>query len=42
MPSRDKYGCFIFKDYPDFRPNLSPREVFKSGAFGGKYVILKV
>jgi len=26
-----------FKDYPDFRPNLTPREMFKSGSFGGTY-----
>lgn len=37
MPSRNKYGEFIFSDYPDFRPNLSPREIFKAGAFGGTY-----
>jgi len=27
----------IFSDFPDFRPNLTPREIFKSGAFGGTY-----
>ena len=26
-----------FKDYPDFRPNLTPREMFKLGSFGGTY-----
>tara|TARA_B100000214_G_scaffold111724_1_gene78899 strand:- start:1390 stop:1917 length:528 start_codon:yes stop_codon:yes gene_type:complete len=26
-----------FKDYPDFKPNLTPKEVFKMGAFGGTY-----
>ena len=26
-----------FKDHPDFTPNLSPRQVFKMGAFGGTY-----
>ena len=26
-----------FKDYPEFRPNLTPREMFKLGSFGGTY-----
>ena len=26
-----------FKDYPEFRPNLTPREMFKRGSFGGYY-----
>ena len=26
-----------FKDYPDFRPNLTPREMFTLGSFGGTY-----
>lgn len=26
-----------FLDYPDFRPNLSPRQIFKLGSFGGTY-----
>ena len=30
-------GTLIFKDYPDFRPNLTPREIFKLGSFGGTY-----
>ena len=30
-------GTYIFKDYPDFRPNLSPREMFTLGSFGGTY-----
>jgi hypothetical protein len=30
-------GSYYFKDYPDFRPNLSPREMFKLGSFGGTY-----
>ena len=24
-------GSYRFEDYPDFRPNLSPREMFKLG-----------
>jgi hypothetical protein len=27
----------IYKDYPEFRPNLTPRQIFKSGSFGGTY-----
>ena len=27
----------IFKDYPDFKPNLTPREIFELGSFGGTY-----
>jgi len=26
-----------FKDYPEFRPNLTPRDIFKLGSFGGTY-----
>ena len=26
-----------FKDYPEFLPNVSPKDVFKKGAFGGTY-----
>ena len=26
-----------FKDYPDFKPNLTPRQIFKMGSFGGTY-----
>jgi len=36
-PQRDKHGSFVFQDYPDFRPNLSPAEVMQLGSFGGTY-----
>ena len=26
-----------FEDFPDFKPNLTPREIFKLGSFGGTY-----
>ncbi len=34
---RNKYGELLFADYPEFRPNLTPREIFKMGSFGGTY-----
>ena len=34
---RDSSGTLIFKDYPDFKPNLTPREVILAGSFGGGY-----
>lgn len=36
-PKRNSHKEFIFSDYPDFRPNLSPREIFQLGSFGGTY-----
>lgn len=36
-PSRKKNGEIIFKDYPYFCPNLTPREIFEMGSFGGTY-----
>lgn len=35
--SRKTSSYLRFKDYPDFTPNLSPREIFKLGSFGGTY-----
>jgi hypothetical protein len=32
-----KGGRSRFKDNPDFKPNLSPREMFRLGSFGGTY-----
>ena len=26
-----------FRDYPEFKPNLTPRDIFKLGSFGGTY-----
>ena len=34
---RLKTGEIIFKDYPDFKPNLTPYDIFKLGSFGGTY-----
>ena len=37
MPPRLKNGDIIFKDHPEFRPNVTPSEIFKLGSFGGTY-----
>ena len=36
-PPPRRNGKIYFSDYPEFRPNLSPREMFKLGSFGGTY-----
>jgi hypothetical protein len=37
MIKRKPYTEIIFKDSKDFRPNLTPREIFSLGSFGGTY-----
>lgn len=37
MPSKNSYGEIVFADHPEFRPNLTPREIFSMGSFGGTY-----
>ena len=37
MPRKNKNGNIIFKEYPDFTPNLTPKEIFELGSFGGTY-----
>jgi hypothetical protein len=32
-----KNSKILFKEYPDFKPNLTPREIFEMGSFGGTY-----
>ena len=32
-----KTGVLLFKDHPEFRPNLTPKEVLQAGSFGGTY-----
>jgi len=32
-----KNNYYYFEDYPEFKPNLSPREMFLLGSFGGTY-----
>jgi hypothetical protein len=37
MPKKNSNGEILFSDYPEFLPNLTPREMFKLGSFGGTY-----
>jgi hypothetical protein len=38
LPSTEKNtNCFVFQDFPDFRPNVSPDQVLQAGSFGGTY-----
>lgn len=37
LPKRLSNGEYAFADYPEFRPNLSPRDIFRMGSFGGTY-----
>ena len=37
MEPKMKNGRYVFEDFPEFKPNLSPREMFKRGSFGGTY-----
>ncbi len=35
--TREKNNVIVFSDTPEFRPNLTPYEIFQEGAFGGGY-----
>jgi hypothetical protein len=37
IPERNDAGELVFLDYPNFRPNLTPKEVLQMGSFGGTY-----
>lgn len=37
MPRKNSRGEYVFKDHPEFRPNMSPKEMFHAGIFGGTY-----
>ena len=36
-PRKMSDGTYYFSDYPEFTPNLSPKDIFKMGSFGGTY-----
>ena len=36
-PRRLRNGTLVFNGYPSFRPNLTPKEMFQMGSFGGTY-----
>lgn len=36
-PTRNKKGELVFPDFPEFRPNMTPKEVLQAGSFGGTY-----
>ena len=37
MVKKNSYGEYIFSDYLEFKPNLSPKMIFQNGSFGGTY-----
>ena len=37
MPARNKKGELVFEDWPELRPNMTPKEVMQAGSFGGTY-----
>ena len=37
VPKRDKHDKLVFADFPDFKPNMTPKEVLQAGSFGGTY-----
>lgn len=37
MYQRDKLGFLIFTDYPEFKPNKTPKEMFHEGIMDGAY-----
>lgn len=36
-PTRNKKGELVFPDFPEFHPNMTPKEVLQAGSFGGTY-----
>ncbi|XP_064629781.1 uncharacterized protein LOC135488821 isoform X2 [Lineus longissimus] len=36
-PKRNDKGELVFEGYPDFQPNMTPKEVLQTGSFGGTY-----
>ena len=31
IPKKNKDGEVVFKDYPEFRPNLTPKQIIQMG-----------
>ncbi|XP_070568771.1 uncharacterized protein [Ptychodera flava] len=36
-PTKNTKGEIVFQGHPDFRPNMTPKEVLQAGSFGGTY-----
>lgn len=36
-PIKKRDGTLFFNDFPQFQPNLSPKQMFQMGVFGGTY-----
>lgn len=42
IPTRDKKtGRLVFKDHPEFRPNLTPKEVLQAGTVFNNFISLR-
>uniref|UniRef100_W5NBZ2 Zgc:113208 n=2 Tax=Lepisosteus oculatus TaxID=7918 RepID=W5NBZ2_LEPOC len=37
LPEKNNKGQLVFKDFPTFGPNMTPKEVLQAGSFGGTY-----
>ena len=37
IPTKNAAGQIVFPDFPEFRPNMTPKEVLQAGSFGGTY-----
>ena len=37
LPVKNSKGEIQFQDFPEFRPNMTPKEVLQAGSFGGTY-----